>query len=305
MIKKNQNILASRATVINYCERYKDFFSIYTDGSKQDDGSTGYGVYIPLTNDSIKVPLHPTYSVYLAEIEAIIAALKYIREYSKQNTQQYDFIIYSDSLSAIKSIQNFQTRPITKQIENILEEHKKITELNSKINIKIAWIPSHIGILGNEEADKLAKEATSITVINTQELVTLQDIYEIINKEILVRWQEIYTKTKHISHYKTIEPKVDYSVKFISKNLHKEGTITRLRLGNTYLNGYLFKTKHHSNGNCDHCNGCKETIAHFLLTCPYYNITKDITNPTLASILKDQIQIGIIYQQIVKIDRHL
>ena len=93
--------------------------------------------------------------------------------------------------------------------------------------------------------------------------------------------------------------------KFSSKNLNKESIITRLRLDNTYLNKYLQKIGKHSNGNCDHCVKQKETNTHFLLKCPYYNVTKNIPNPTLQSILSDQIQIELIYQAIIKLDKHL
>ena len=308
--KQTTNSLAAKAITLKHYEIYDQYFPIYTDGSKQTDNSTGLGIYMPLTNTRIIEALHPTYSIFEAEMSAIKTALTYIKNqhishYNNNisNTDEKNIVIYTDSLSAITAIENFSTRQLTKQIVEILDEHEIIKALH--INITIAWVPSHVDIRGNEIADQLAKAATLLSAADLQPLVTLTDIYKSIDKEIITIWQETYTKSNTISHYKDIEPQVSFSNKFSSKNLNKESIITRLRLGNTYLNKYLQKIGKHSNGNCDHCVKQKETITHFLLKCPYYNITKNIPNPTLQSILSDQIQIELIYQAIIKLDKHL
>ena len=307
--KQKTNNLAAKTITLSYYEQYDKFFSIYTDASKQIDGTTGLGIYIPLTNTRIKQPLHSTYSIFEAEMAAIKVALAYINtQYelhytNTTNSDQKNIIIYSDSLSAILAINNFSNRYLSKQIVDILDEYTKIKA--QKINLIIAWVPSHVDIKGNEMADELAKAATYLSTVNLQPLITLQDIYKAIDAEILSKWQEIYTKSKAISHYKTIEQQVSFYIKFTSRNLDKESTITRLRLGNTYLNKYLFKIQRHPNGNCDYCTNCKETITHFLITCPHYNIAKNIQNPTIKSILSDQNQIDLIYLEIIKLNKHL
>ena len=308
--KQTTNSLAAKAITLKYYEIYDQYFPIYTDGSKQTNCATGLGIYIPSTNTQIVEALHPTYSIFEAEMAAIKTALTYIKKqfisnYNSNisNSTENNIVIYSDSLSAITAIENFSTRQLTRQIVEILDEHAILKSL--QVNITIAWIPSHVDIRGNEMADKLAKAATLLSAEHLQPLVTLIDIYKTIDTKIISLWQEVYTKSNTIPHYKTIEPQVNFSNKFSSKNVNKESIISRLRLGNTYLNKYLQKIGKHSNGNCDHCLNKKETISHFLTKCPYYNITKNITNPTLQSILTDQIQIELIYQEIIKLNKHL
>ena len=78
----------------------------------------------------------------------------------KEN-KETKFIIFSDSLSALLSLKSTQFNIKTNIF--LLEIKKNYQEIikNDPTLIKIVWIPSHIGISGNEKADKLAKEAAS------------------------------------------------------------------------------------------------------------------------------------------------
>ena len=81
---------------------------------------------------------------FAAEMTAIKQALIIARD---ANFPQ-SIVVATDSLSSLKSIQSGRsnTNP------NILNDIKAIvTEI--KTEIKIIWIPSHIGIAGNEVAD--------------------------------------------------------------------------------------------------------------------------------------------------------
>ena len=68
--------------------------------------------------------------------------------------------IFSDSLSVLQSLHN-------RHIENpllldVLLKHNKLAELN---NIVFCWLPSHVGIKGNQkEADIAAKSALTLNI---------------------------------------------------------------------------------------------------------------------------------------------
>ena len=57
-------------------------------------------------------------------------------------------------------------------------------------NIILCWIPSHVGILGNEKADAAAKSALSLPV--TRMKLPATDMYPRITKLIFDEWQEVW-----------------------------------------------------------------------------------------------------------------
>jgi len=60
-----------------------------------------------------------------------------------------------DSLSALQAIQSFDIINIT--VFNILELYTQLTDMGK--HVSPCWIPSHVGIKGNEMADNAAKES--------------------------------------------------------------------------------------------------------------------------------------------------
>ena len=81
---------------------YKHYLSIYTDGSKQDE-KVACSVISPNFTDSIRLPDNS--SIFTAEAKAIDIALYHIRDQSEKQ-----FIIYSDSLSVLKSLKDLHHR---------------------------------------------------------------------------------------------------------------------------------------------------------------------------------------------------
>lgn len=82
-------------------------------------------------------------SIFQAEATAILRAINEVRDNVKT-------VILTDSLSTVKAISTNQKQDIT-----VLNIKKKLMEKH----LKIAWIPGHVGISGNEMADRLAREA--------------------------------------------------------------------------------------------------------------------------------------------------
>ena len=96
-----------------FLEKYKHHLSIYTDGSKQDE-KVACSVISPNFTYSIRLPDNS--SIFTAEAKAIDIAHYYIRDQPEKQ-----FVIFSDSLSVLKSLKDLYHRnpliqPILKKI---------------------------------------------------------------------------------------------------------------------------------------------------------------------------------------------
>ncbi|KAF0707103.1 RNase H domain-containing protein, partial [Aphis craccivora] len=104
--------------------------------------------HIIIGHENHKFSLPTSTSIYTEETYAIFKALK-----NDASSNSDSIVIIGDSLSALKTI-------ITPYSKNELVQH--IQELISTTNkaFTFMWVPSHVGISGNERADKFANEAT-------------------------------------------------------------------------------------------------------------------------------------------------
>ena len=127
-------------------EWYNSYFEAYADGSKCEQKVAAATFYPIYPDDPGTTWLRGGSSVFNAYLEGILLALKKFLTLTKTNKK---FIIYTDSLSAFESLQGetFWTKNI-KRFYNLLKK------LPPQIQIIIAWIPLHVGITGNERADR-------------------------------------------------------------------------------------------------------------------------------------------------------
>jgi len=101
---------------------------------------------------------------------------------SKEN----NFVIFSDSMSGLQSINGFNLE--LDLVQKFLKDFTVLAK-NGK-NIILCWIPSHVGILGNEKADAAAKSALSFPV--TRMKLPATGMYPRITKLIFDEWQEVW-----------------------------------------------------------------------------------------------------------------
>ena len=119
---------------------------------------------------------HP--SIFTAEAKAISLALDHIK---KTNNTRY--LIFSDSLSCLQAF--LQASPKNPWVVRVLEKYNQLKSRGK--DIVFCWIPSHIGIKGNEEADEAAKEALSLN--EASKTIVASDLGNKINDLLQEEWQ--------------------------------------------------------------------------------------------------------------------
>ena len=230
--------------------RCKNYQQIYTDGSKED---SKVGCAVISDNHSNMQRIPDDSSIFTAEAKAVDLALDFISTCDANNK----FIIFSDSLSVLKAMNHTSSK--NPQIQKLLE---KCHELLTYKEIVLCWIPSHIGIQGNEMVDKQAK--TSLSLEPTSFKIPFSNFKPSINKYILEEWQTSWNNSIG-NKLLDIKPTIGEYQSVVRNIRREEVVLARLRLGHTRVtHSYLLQGEEHPQ-----CVGCDApfTVRHFLLEC--------------------------------------
>ena len=129
---------------------------VYTDGS-DIDGTVGAAAWYPHKKWSPMVNIGPSskFTVYEAELVGIWLALNLAL---RKGSSAKKLTIYTDNQAAILST----VRPRMQSGQLILARIIKLVDIlhNRGVSIMLRWIPAHVGVLGNEIVDRLAKRST-------------------------------------------------------------------------------------------------------------------------------------------------
>jgi len=131
--------------------------SLFTEGSKREDedSSVNAAIYSPELGIAIKHKLPPETSIFSAEAWAVYQALILV-----ESSLYSEATIFSDSKSVLDALSSFSLKSSSNYlIPFICDKFHMMTD-NGFI-IRLVWIPSHVGIPGNEKADSLAKQAAT------------------------------------------------------------------------------------------------------------------------------------------------
>ena len=168
------------------------------------------------------------------------------------------FIIFSDSLSVLLSLHN-------KKMDNqlILQLLQKLHHLScAHKNIHLCWIPSHIGIRGNETADMAAKESLNQDITASQ--VPYTDLKSHINHFISSKWQERWSSCRDNKLFQ-IKPILGEWPPGFRRSRKEEVVLSRLRIGHIYFShSYILRRE-----DPPECTACQEiySVRHVLIDC--------------------------------------
>ena len=261
---------------------------IYTDGSVSGDGEASYGVHmkeidqddkVVITNHSSK--LFNKHGSMIAELAAIDAALGMgYNSVTQGQGDHKDIHIITDSLSALHAIQ----RPFPRDNRDILNSiNASLSALEDIATyVTLTWIPSHIGVIGNEFADTLANEGQALepTInIATSEKSRIADLQFRVKES----WKHTVKMSPKagVKRYLLLNPSLrEITIPLSSR--YDEATMARLRLSAGK------KCTHHCPTICNRCEA-PFSIPHYLINCP---ATPEFSNANKQVLWEEEHDLG-------------
>ena len=243
---------------------YSDHTCIYTDGSKDPDSGLVASAYvIPSLQIQYSERLSNNLSIYTAELIAIKKSLCWIHENKPKKSA-----ILSDSLSALTSLQTRNSRSRPDLLTEVLVLYNQCLELGLKVTLE--WCPAHVGIPGNEKADRAAKDGLLYTSVSDVVPLAPTEIYSMSRKHLLHKWNLSMIGREFKQTYNRSSVNLRRPAQY-SSNYRVDKCVTRLRVGASLLPGSTGEFILGTGRDCTQC-GVRYTTEHFLLDCHVHRI---------------------------------
>ncbi len=238
--------------------------TLYTDGSKME-GVAGCG-WAACHGDSIVWEDH-TYlgrhaSVFQAEVTAIEQAIRWASSNCDEGT---NILIRSDSQAAIQAILGTESR--SKVVLSCIRYFRKAKE---NLRISLQWVRGHNDNTGNELADFLAREGSSMRCDSVEPELPLprSAIKSAIRRHFLAKWQKRWYASDSCQATKLFFPRVRTGkVRKLAKwHRSRINLLIQCGTGHALVAHHLSKWKQIED-RCALCLEGEESIAHLFFDC--------------------------------------
>ena len=158
-------------------------------------------VYFSYEQQQFHIDIGPAASIFTAEAEAILEALRII---ALQDT--YRFLIVTDSRSVLEALHAYpksNSHPVVLSIRSLAYELKQ-----SGFIIRFLWVPSHMGLDGNECADRIAGTFMSNRAVDDYPLF-YRDIKTLDKSSEYDSWQRKWTFSDRGRFLHNLSPRIN------------------------------------------------------------------------------------------------
>ena len=138
---------------------------IFSDGRLLETGNVGGGAFVVGTEgevDEVKCGVGSLATVWDGEVAGMAEGLRKVRSDNK-------ILILADSKAAIAAVKK-AGRVGRARSRHLQEVVNRVAEIKGRgEEVRLAWVKSHIGIMGNEAADVCAKQAAESVPVDDHE----------------------------------------------------------------------------------------------------------------------------------------
>ncbi|KAF5364572.1 hypothetical protein D9758_005527 [Tetrapyrgos nigripes] len=181
-----------------------------------------------------------------------------------------------DGKSFIEATFNFKHRPG----QYIIDEIHRVTDeilTDTSLQLLLTWVPGHMGLNGNEQADGEAKKAARGDTGGTQLLplflrgrtlpASVSALKQQFHASLIERWEKDFTKSRRLQRFSAYEPRgVRSHFIHLTDKLSRRQTsiLVQLHTGHVPLNSHLYRISRSETPNCPNCelsgHTAKETV---------------------------------------------
>jgi len=204
-----------------------------------------------------------------AELVAIHKALEEIELLNRERISPLTAIIYTDSRVSFDSLGNAKNHSFL-----VEEIRKQVASLERREwRIKYSWVKAHAGTLGNEMADRLAKEAARCGGTgNLFTRIPKSTLYQEAREEARHKWQREWTTSQKASatrqYFPTVQDRVRSKIKLTPKI---SAVLTGHGMTKTYLNRFHLSEE----ATCT-CGNEYQTMDHILFQCANTSAQREV-----------------------------
>ena len=255
-IRKNDNPNVIQTVAREFVATHlRNTLRVYTDGSADDKGA-GAAFCIPTLRIRRRFHL-PRLNIFSVELIAILMALNYILE--EVHDLPCSVTVLSDSMSALAALdRDGKSSREDVVIETLSVAHRLIIR---GCTVQLQWVPAHVGLAGNELADKEAKQAAAnINSTHIDMTLALSDISSKLSGAVWRCWAEDFASGEDCFGAVDPGPPAREGIVLRSVPTHLARFIHRMRCG-VWRTIFIHKP-------CK-CGGMISP-RHIMLVCPQY-----------------------------------
>jgi ribonuclease HI len=282
----------SREDSINSKSNDDTDFKIFSDGSGQDDGVGSAAILYEkgrirsIKSLQVYLGTPDKHNSYEAEAVGAILALWIIQNTPETTGRRVS--LYIDNQALITAIKSPKLTPGQHLLNNL-----RLALNGTGCRLLIKWILGHSKVRGNEEVDRLAKEAAAERsspmvnlphVLRTPLPVSASALKQDFNSSLKEQWKAVWNtslRRPRIAQFKEDFPFSAFLKRLSLLTRKQSSLILQIRSSHFPLNPYLHKINKIDSNTCQACYNEEddfspiESINHFIFDCTAHNAARE------------------------------